>query len=383
MKSSHTSQAQASFVGDACMNDNWLKFGKTGHDLVCEAKEIQLISATATVDGDSGDLQCNQGEMVTVTLTGDVHFNAARYDPGWYVATDGGDALSGTCAVVSLSRGGSYSFTNGGQARWDKDEGSTKNAAGDLCGDVMIRGGKGTMLTGTDMVVDVPILCNDSNGDGTMDVGVCFSWRTKGTDGVCMPKALYPGTTSKCYCQSSEVSNMKVVQVPDKDPVGDTVYNFTFIEEEESYPYNTPTVRRGERDCLNDVNWDSFVDDIVCASNEVQITKVESTPTTTCVAGENVTVSITADVLFDGAKATPGWFVGTDGGDALAGVCHSQSFTADADYSFTNGGAISYSDSECGSLVAIGETTLTGANLLFEQEVPCIDDDEDGYVDVS
>lgn len=50
------------------MNDNWLKYGKTGHDLVCEAKEVQLLNAVATVAGNSGQLTCNQGEMVTSTL---------------------------------------------------------------------------------------------------------------------------------------------------------------------------------------------------------------------------------------------------------------------------------------------------------------------------
>jgi hypothetical protein len=320
-----------------------------------------------------------------VTLTGDVNFNAARFDPGWYVATDGGNALTGRCAIVSLSKGGTYSFTNGGEVRWEKEEGERSNAAGDLCGDVNIQGGRGTTLTGTNMIIETPVLCNDSNGDGTLDVGVCFSWRTKGTDGFCMPKALYPGTTSKCYCQSSEVANMKVVVVPDEEPVGDTTYDFTFVAEEESYPYNTPTVRRGERDCLNDVNWDSFVSDIVCASTEVQIESVVAQPTMTCVAGDNITVSIKADVKFDGGRSTPGWFVGTDGGDALSGVCHSQSFTADTRYRFTNSAEISFASSstDCGNLIALGETTLKGADLMVNKEILCIDDDEDGHVDVS
>lgn len=320
-----------------------------------------------------------------MTLTGDVNFNAARFDPGWYVATDGGNALTGRCAVVSLSKGGTYSFTNGGEVRWEKEEGERSNAAGDLCGDVNIQGGRGTTLTGTNMIIETPVLCNDSNGDGTLDVGVCFSWRTKGTDGFCMPKALYPGTTSKCYCQSSEVANMKVVVVPDEEPVGDTNYDYTFVAEEESYPYNMPTVRRGERDCLNDVNWDSFVGDIVCASTEVQIESVVAQPTMTCVAGKNITVSIKADVKFDGGRLTPGWFVGTDGGDALSGVCHSQSFTADTRYRFTNSAEISFASSstDCGNLIALGETTLKGADLMVNKEILCIDDDEDGHVDVS
>jgi hypothetical protein len=72
----------SSFVGN-CMQDNWTAAGNP-QNLVCAAKEVTMLSASAVTTQKS----CTQGDMIQITIKGDVQFNAERWDPGWYVATD-------------------------------------------------------------------------------------------------------------------------------------------------------------------------------------------------------------------------------------------------------------------------------------------------------
>jgi hypothetical protein len=66
------------------MEDNFMYArGRSGGGLVCTAKEVYL-DAIQIKDRST----CNSGDDATVSIHADIIFNAARYDVGWYIATD-------------------------------------------------------------------------------------------------------------------------------------------------------------------------------------------------------------------------------------------------------------------------------------------------------
>lgn len=202
---------------EGCMQTNWEDAGNT-QNLVCRAKEVYLNDVT------SARLSCEEGTMTKLTLNASIHFNAARYDPGWYVATDGGDALVGTCAINGLVQGTNYNVTDGkggktvGRVAWNADF----KGGNDKCGDVLMDGGGGCDIA-VPFLKDVEMKCVDENNDGNMDFSVCFSWRVAGQDGLCTlsrddPSTvgkeadLYPGTPSKCFCARYDVPTVTVIK---------------------------------------------------------------------------------------------------------------------------------------------------------------------------
>jgi len=198
---------QPSFIGK-CMQDNFQLVGGSTSDLTCSAKEVELQSLTATIDG-----ACIKGEYTTLTLQAVVQLNAARYDMGWYIALDGGNGLTGTCAISPLLKESqeSYSLSGGAQIVWNADV----KGGNDVCGDIM----DATTMTVSNFLYATEILCEDSDNDGLLDTVVCFSWRVPGSDSACDPSALYPGTPSKCACvDPAIVSNVVVVEEPSSRP---------------------------------------------------------------------------------------------------------------------------------------------------------------------
>jgi hypothetical protein len=181
-----------------CMEDHWLDAGNKG-SLVCEAKEVQLDSVTADTS-----TSCKPGEKITVTLQGSINFNADRYNPGFYIGTDGGDALTGSCEVKTFASGDMFAADNADLSC---------NGDDDPCCDIAVGGGGGT-VTKT-LVMDQQITCSDDDEDGHLDVSVCFSWSP--TDDTCDPNKLVPGTKSKCACDRVNVAN---IQIDDTAVVG-------------------------------------------------------------------------------------------------------------------------------------------------------------------
>jgi hypothetical protein len=172
---------------------------KSNASLVCRAKEVMLTSIKAP-----SLHTCKLGEMVEVDLLATISMTGSRYDLGWYIAQDGGDALTGNCTVNTLGEDVNYAVKNG-LITWA--EGSSQPV--DTCGDVL------TEANGTP---DSPILiedaylgrnlmipCQDINDDGHMDFSVCFTWRTPDTNEACNPEGPYPGSASKCDCATWDI----------------------------------------------------------------------------------------------------------------------------------------------------------------------------------
>jgi hypothetical protein len=208
---------------EGCMQTNWEDAGNK-QNLVCRAKEVYLESVT------SSRLSCNLGATVKLNLTAVIHFNAARYDPGWYVATDGGDALRGSCDINGLVEGyHNYVVSDGGKTvgsvKWNSDF----KGGNDKCGDVLIDGGGGADIS-VPFIRNVDMKCVDENNNGNLDFSVCFSWRVPGSDEFCTlsrtdPRTkgteadLYPGTPSKCFCARYDVPTITVVKPTSPDVI--------------------------------------------------------------------------------------------------------------------------------------------------------------------
>jgi len=166
-------------------------------DLVCRAKEVVLESVTSPVAQ-----TCKKGEKIIVDLVGSILLTTERYDFGWYIATDGGDALTGTCAVKSLVAPTVYNLTSG-EISWTEES--------DVCGDIFAPSTSPVKMVEADLAKSLEITCQDINNDGYLDVSFCFSWRDRDTNDECHPMALYPGSPTKCDCATYDVERITVV----------------------------------------------------------------------------------------------------------------------------------------------------------------------------
>lgn len=171
--------------------------------LSCRAKEVQLTSVKTNLT-----TTCKIGTKITVDLYATIEMVAARYDLGWYIATDGGDALTGTCAVNSLDSSNKYNIT-GGNVTWTQDA----NGRTDVCGDLFT-----PLATPSPVKMDSVALgkqleleCEDVNADGYLDFSICFSWRTGATDSVCDPSGVYPGSPSACDCATYQIPTVTTI----------------------------------------------------------------------------------------------------------------------------------------------------------------------------
>lgn len=206
-----------------CMLPHWKDAGKKS-PLTCRAKEVYLDNIR-----NKNRTRCVEGTKVKVEISADVVFNAARYDPAFFVATDGGDAMTGTCLLKGFEKGQRYSVVDKdsnttvvGSVVFDKDF----RGGNDKCGDVMFNGGGGGKIrTG---IVNTEIQCVDRDNDGSLDFAICFSWRVAGTDGACTLTRddpltqgaladVFPGTPAKCFCFIYNVDDITVDPVPDND----------------------------------------------------------------------------------------------------------------------------------------------------------------------
>jgi len=206
-----------------CMLPHWLDSGKKS-GLTCTAKEVYLQNIKNRVR-----TTCSKGTKVKVDISADVIFNSARYDPAFFVATDGGDAMTGVCLLKAFEKGPAYKVVDPdnnativGSVTFDNDF----RGGNDKCGDIVINGGGGGAIRTS--IISTEVQCTDRNGDGSLDIAVCFSWRVRGTDDVCTLSNsdtqtqgsladVFPGTPSKCYCFVYEIDDISV------DPVADAV----------------------------------------------------------------------------------------------------------------------------------------------------------------
>lgn len=164
---------------------------------------------------------CTAGDTVTVNVNASIRFRdiTPRYDVAWYVAKDGGDALTGTCSLTPLSEGNSYSIVNAaggadivGSVNWA----ASGDGDGDECGDVVISSGTDGASLDTQLVMALDVPCADENDDSLLDFAVCFTWRQDCNNAVCSFEAVIPGNpTTGCYCTRVDLKNTEVDQ-PDK-----------------------------------------------------------------------------------------------------------------------------------------------------------------------
>jgi hypothetical protein len=179
------------------------------NELVCATKEVYLDTVVSDI------MSCVKGEQVLVNIDASIHFASGRYDIGWYVATDGGDSLNGTCVVNGLQEGTAYSVVAGpgsstevGYVSWSEDA----NGDNDSCGDVVIDQGQSGNID-IPIIMNTPITCSDENDDGSLDFSICFTWRSQDNDGHCNidnASTVTPGDASSCFCTRYDVPTITV-----------------------------------------------------------------------------------------------------------------------------------------------------------------------------
>jgi uncharacterized repeat protein (TIGR01451 family) len=197
-----------------CIQDNWKAANHTD-DLVCASKEVYID----TISSDK-PLTCTPGETITLTVDATVQIAGPRNDVGWYIAADGGDALTGKCIVNGFQNNGAkYSLVNAnsqsaGFVQWIKADG---HGDGDQCGDVVIVN-DGSAKSTFPIMVNATLPCTDDNDDGAFDFAVCFTWKTDATNAVCNLSTNIPGTNCGCFCTRIDVPNVEVTPTP-VDPI--------------------------------------------------------------------------------------------------------------------------------------------------------------------
>ncbi len=179
-------------AADLCIQDQWAAHGNT-QALTCTANDVRIASATNIRDVSGNPLtKCNVGETFSFIADFKVLLGAqARYDIGLYFATGGQpSAIKGSCdASIITPRSGLLGSANFTQL----------DGAPDTCGD--IDAGHNPQLVGVQ--VD-NVICQDTDGDGKLNLPNCTSWRQPGSNQVCNTVAdAFPGSPSKCNCDNA------------------------------------------------------------------------------------------------------------------------------------------------------------------------------------
>ncbi len=157
----------------------------------------------------SGPSSCMEGEQVQLTLELRLKPNALiRYDLGIFVATDGGNALVGSCQRDWLSPVAALNNSNLNEV---SRTGPFYNADGDSCGDIrstatgVVNGVSGWTFK---VIGPITITCEDFNNDGFLDVATVTSWDIS-TASVCTNiSQTLPPSVSKCKAASVRVGNV-------------------------------------------------------------------------------------------------------------------------------------------------------------------------------
>jgi uncharacterized repeat protein (TIGR01451 family) len=149
------------------------------------------------------------GDTATVRLTLELQGGAQdRYDIGMYIAQDGGDAATGSCAKEYLPPPlfVDHCPTNDPSC-YDPESGVgpfyTAEPAADTCGDLNGADATNTFYT---PATSVTITCVDNDDDGFVDVGTGAVWSQQASNGGNKPHCTsaadaLPGTNSKCSYQ--------------------------------------------------------------------------------------------------------------------------------------------------------------------------------------
>lgn len=237
-------QAQDPAPTPNCMED------VAGRTLQCTANDVRVAQYTLV----EGPTVCTPGQTVRVKLQAEIESTAQdRYDIGFFVALDGGNARAGQCyrdyLPPPLAARGGYNpglrFTPPAQGSQPDYSGGgpflTSEGTGDMCGDV--EQGVNTFRDlgeepagGGTGPVWVDVICQDwVNAEGEAvpdeiaDVGTCVSWDNNANNPACTALEMtLPNTPAKCNCSNVPIAGLVVPKVaylelvkdvdPDADP---------------------------------------------------------------------------------------------------------------------------------------------------------------------
>jgi hypothetical protein len=183
-------------TGEICMQKLFGTPVMNSNRLNCTANDIRL-SRAISVDPDS----CTRGDRFDLTATFETIVTAnSRYDAGFFFRIDGGtnargdgSGATGECSLSALTPGVSPALPAGGTG-----------ADSDTCGDL----NAGTY----NLTFTIPqVLCQDSDGDGFLNLPNCTSWHSnQGTAcDISNPfvssdaSDFHPDTKSKCVCDDT------------------------------------------------------------------------------------------------------------------------------------------------------------------------------------
>ena len=183
-----------------CIDDQY------GQATGCTAADFATTAVTVTQILDDGCVGPND----TFTFNGTMNIPGGRpnrYDVGFFIANDGGNAKTGSCSIAVVPAP------------------SSPVDDGDSCGDY---GGNEVVVP----LTNVTVKCTDSNSSGFFDLAICGAW-DQNTNTTCGgPTDIKPGTKAKCQCYQAETdvaaphcSNDSSLCVDDSNPCTDTVCN--------------------------------------------------------------------------------------------------------------------------------------------------------------
>ncbi len=193
-------EAVASDTSDArqCMGDDAFESGlvpgmQSATDLRCASQDVVSLGATLlqyafpnqpTIDYTGQQITCPVGGSIIVRFALNLAQvpTSPRTDIGIWIAKDGGDAITGTCAHYNLAN-------------------VIGNSDGDQCGDLVpdavVKAG----------YIETQLSCDQVNS-GPMHVGSCIAWTDPSTNRACTVEGSIqdsrfgslPGNKSKCNC---------------------------------------------------------------------------------------------------------------------------------------------------------------------------------------
>lgn len=162
------------------------------------------------------------GDTATLRLVFTTEVNAARrYDLGYYLALDGGDALTGKCQREYLPPPLEYAPS---EADLLSGYGPYPDMDGDACGDG--RQGWPMHHVVTDdahpmSYVPVVVPCVDNNHNGRLDISYCSTWKNNANhEGYCdgVDYAGIPQTPAKCKCGAVDIVPWVPIPTPTPAP---------------------------------------------------------------------------------------------------------------------------------------------------------------------
>ena len=302
------SHPAAGQTGNFCVDD--FQSGAT-----CTANDVrieELIPLTVVEDCAAGTI--GETEVVFELLVS-ADGSPDRFDIGLYLALDGASALDGdSCFHDYLEPPLTTTPTLGDKNMDgvpDVDNGPWLDNDGDQCGDI----GTNTQIFKT--LPSRRFACVDSNLDGSVDVSVCTSWDNNANTVCSDVSGAFPGTNSKCSCDTVElgisplVPGLSVSKTPASQSVlTGTTATFTItVENTGNVDLSNPVVSDPQCDSLTGPGGDTDNDGVLdtaetwtytCQVNNVTADFTNSvTVTATPPAGPDVSDSDTADVTVE------------------------------------------------------------------------------------